>query len=1085
MSLRHAGSSVNCLAETPWNKGVWSHTGAYTRVSASTNKMDIVALATRNVEVNSGELGKRSKSLHFKLSSRAKNSVRNLITERKFISILRADLHQSSALITPLDVEDAVARLRPALEEMRSAVHQFGGVVYRELGDGIFAVFGAPASDDLHAVMACFAALDLLHRIETLGDKDFRVRIGVHSGLVIAGPRQLDYTKSYDFEGPSLILAERLQSAAEPGRALVSETCFRLADGYIRFGLEKTLTLKGFAQPVKVYPIEGAGEPSKWRIVLNRGTAAFVGRETEMAQLTALALGKTEAGCSALVSGEPGVGKSRLAREVMQALRLQGRRAIGTECSPIVGQAPFSLLRGILVAALAALGPAEAIGLDAELSAAQRVGKKIIVEGAAVDGFPDWLKLAPRARGRAIIDMACAVMRRFTSGEPSVLLIEDAQWADEASTPAIEAILGLLDHAPLFVLVTSRTGGLPSWTERIGDLRLALAPLEQDAALAMLNQLLGPSAGLKPLKDSILTHTGAMPLFIEEVCRELIDSGRLTGSRGEYGPSAEDLRLDVPLTVQGVIASRIDRLGAPEKRLLQVAAAIGPKAPSPLLRALSKSTITAFHSMLSALVSVGMLTSSPEPGSTELWFPHEFVRQVAYDATLESDRIRLHKLILDQLEAEAASSGEGLSTEDIRIHHAVRAREWARAAELATSVARKCFSQSAFSDARRHYELAMSSIDKLPPSPTREGIAIDLRIEARMAYGNLGLVSRWLDLAKEAEARALAAGDQLRRIPALAVRAAALNFCGTPSEAIETGEAAVREATRVGEAGWAAYAEYGLGQARFVAGSYHEAVESLERAYRRFKFEGAAPPVGASAAQAALLSCMMTCLSQVALGDTAAAEAAQQRADAISAKIRTPTATIAAGLSRGILLIARDELGDAESTLAQALLLAQRHEVNLFVPVLSNPHGMALLQLGEIKKAREAFETAQREAESLGHRSASLRAELGRSLCDALSRSGLASALETLNRCLLSARQAGYRPVELEALLVKRALLQSRDEFDALCNSVDHLVADMDAVGTLRDTSRMLKRLFHSATPGTEFKFLEANCTEGVNNVRK
>ena len=450
----------------------------------------------------------------------------------------------------------------------------------------------------------------------------------------------------------------------------------------------------------------------------------------------------------------------------------------------------------------------------------------------------------------------------------------------------------------------------------------------------------------------------------------------------------EEAELGVPLTVQGVIASRIDRLPLREKRLLQVAAAIGPKVPSRLLQAISAAEESVFRPMLTALLTAGMLVGSPEAGQGETSFPHECVRQVAYDATLESDRVNLHKRILVELEAEAAPGPNGPDLAAIRIHHAVHAKEWARAAELAAAVARRCFGQSAFSDAKRHYELAIASVDKLPPSPSREAIAIDLRIEARMAYGNLGLVSRWLDLAKEAEARALASGDHLRRVPALAMRAAALNFCGAPSEAIETGEAAVREAARSGERGWLAYAEYGLGQARFVAGNYREAVEALERAYRGFRLEGAAPPPGASGAQAALLSCMMMCASEVALGDDDGATAAQARADEIAAETASPAAAIAAGFSRGVLLLSRDDVKAAEATLTQSLKLARQHEVNLFIPVLANQHGITLLQLGQIEQAREAFQTAHREAEGLGHRSAELRAELGLALCAATSPTG-------------------------------------------------------------------------------------------------
>ena len=204
---------------------------------------------------------------------------------------------------------------------------------------------------------------------------------------------------------------------------------------------------------------------------------------------------------------------------------------------------------------------------------------------------------AARARARAIVDMGCAVVTWRVGQQPTLLLIEDVQWADEASASAIEAITSLTKCATLFVLATARTGDLPAWIERTSNLRFPLAPLQRDAGLAMLNQLLGPSPRLRPLKAQIL-DTGSMPLFIEEVCRGLAEAGRLTGAWGELEPASEASELGVPLTVQGVIASRIDRLSLREKRTLQVAAAIGPQVPSQLLRAASGVEEFAFRQIL-------------------------------------------------------------------------------------------------------------------------------------------------------------------------------------------------------------------------------------------------------------------------------------------------------------------------------------------------------------------------------------------------------------------------------------------------------------------------------------------------------
>jgi class 3 adenylate cyclase/tetratricopeptide (TPR) repeat protein len=992
----------------------------------------------------------------------AKTPARNLITERKYVSILRADLHRSSDLVAELGVEESIARLAPALEQMRAAVHQHNGIVHREMGDGLFAVFGAPKADDLHAVMACLAALDLLSRIEALGDPGIRVRIGVHSGLVVAGPRQLDYTRSYDFDGPPLIMAERLQAISAPNQALASETCRMLAGDYVQFGIGETRALKGFSQPVTVHPIEAIGELSKWRVNLARGSTAFVGRDVEFSHVLSLAdaAAADRVGSLVVVCGEPGVGKSRLAHEIMDALRGRGWQSIDAECSPILGHSPFSLLKNLLADVVAGWDEADMAALRAELSPTQIAGLEVVLHGPPSKPEPVWAGLTPRGRGRAIVEAACAAMLRRIGERPTLLLIEDLQWADEASAPSIEAITALIKRLPLLVLATARKDGVPAWLEGRMPVLLPLAPLEHAAGLAMLDQILGASPRLSPLKTRILNHTGAMPLFIEEVCRGLVEARKLTGGWGAFEPGSVETELEVPLTVQGVIASRIDRLSPLEKRLLQVAAAIGPHVPSRLLQTVSALQEAAFRKALSALVAAGMLVALPEPARATNAFPHECVRQVAYDAVLGSDRTALHGRILAELETQLVG-GQGKSDLVAAVvHHALQAREWSRAADYAATIARQCLAQSALPDATRYFEIAMDATDQLPGSSTREAQAIDLRIESRLAYANLGKLTRWLELAKEAEARARAAGDSTRRVAALAVRAAALNFCGPPVEALDAGEAAVREAAQSGEPGWLGYAEYGLGQARYVAGQYRDAVEALARAYERFSVGGASPPSGGSSAHLALLCCMMMCIIHSALGDEVAAAAAQDRVEAIASHQSGPVSEIAAGFSHGVLLLSKGQLKAAETTLAHALQLAHQHDVNLFVPVLGWQHGLALLRLGRRNDARDVFQIARDEAGKLGHRSAELRAEMGLALCDAASSAGRSSALERVRRCEQTAQQLGYEPIQLEALHIESALRHAMNDEGWLPTrmAAERIVKQLGAEGLQREIVHVLAR---------------------------
>jgi tetratricopeptide (TPR) repeat protein len=971
--------------------------------------------------------------------------------------------------VTGLDLEDSIARLAPALHQMRSAVHQFDGIIHREMGDGIFAVFGAPIANDLHAVMACLAALELLRCIEKLQDPSIRVRVGVHCGQVVAGPRQLDYTRMYDFDGPPLIMAERLQAIAKPGEALASESCRSLAKGYIDFGTQQAHTLKGFAEPVVVYPVKGTGELSKWQLNLTRGMTAFVGRTAELSEFLTHADVTSNKGTGAfvVVSGEPGVGKSRLTREGLEILRRRGWQSIEIECSSILKYSPFSLLRNLLSEVAGTLSPTDIAALLAELPPVQMAALEVSLYETP-SNTSIWARSTPRARGKAIVAAARSMLLRRVQERPTFLLVEDLQWADEASTPFLEAITEIAKQVPLLVVATVRTDLLPAWVEQNEFFHLSLVPLGSEAGLMMLDKILGTSPRLRSLKTRILNHTGAMPLFIEEVCRGLVESGKLTGEWGAFEPASLTAELAVPVTIQGVIASRIDRLDRRDKRLLQAAAAIGQRIPVQLLLEVSGLRSEAFEQGAEKLKSASMIFSvSDGLGSTEqpeYRFAHELVRQVSYDALLGGEKLVLHTRILTALEADPTNSRQSQVRSSLLVHHAVLAQNWPRAADYAIDTARHSVGKSALSDGARYYEIALDALDKCSSSVERESQAVDLRIEARSAYANHGKVGRWLSMAEEAEARAKAMGDKRRHTVAIAVRAAALNFCGTPIEAMSAGEEALQAATQFADHGWLGYAEYGFGQACYVAGRYSDAVEVLDRAYHRFAFEGATPPLGGSAMMLALLCSIMTCICQTARGEYSAAEEVQKKADLMANKDGGILSSIASDFSRGTLMLHQDYVEKAEGVLGAALAKAHENEINLFVPVIGCQHGLALLLSDRVEEASRALTIALREAEDQSHRSAGMRAQLYLSLCSVRDVDSNLRVFMNLQQIYAAAAQQGYDPIRIEALLAEAALQRCRISTEPRraqeCETeADAIAHRLGAAGTLSHLRRGFARL--------------------------
>jgi predicted ATPase/class 3 adenylate cyclase len=952
--------------------------------------------------------------------------------ERKFVTILRADLVQSTSLIAELEPEQAILRLAPALAAMRAAVRKFGGIVNSEAGDGLSAVFGAPLGDDNHAPLACHAAIELVRRVADLGDPGLQVRVGLHSGFVVAYVIVNEFSKVYELGGPAQALAVRLEAAAEPGQIYASEACQSLSEDYVNFEYLGFKPLKGFPNPVPLYRVSDASDLSSWRARKTRNISTFVGRSSEMASLRQAAEDTLKSGQIVCLFGDAGIGKSRLAHEFVQDLASEGWRVIEAECRPTLQALPFAVLKNLL---LSILGPCEAKG---QLNDAKglRTGLPQIWR-SALDTVLDlpvsdaqWGALDPHLRGRAICDASCAILENVARERPTVLLIEDLHWVDSASDVAIESFGSLTGRHHLLMVVTSRPNAAPEWLSRCNSKRLWLPPLDDRAGRAMLDALIGPSASTLDLKSRIIRHTGNVPLFIEEVCRRLRETGVFQGQWGSLVLNGRPEELGVPPTIQGVIAARIDRLPKDQRALLQIAAAIGHRSTVASLCHVAELPETSLQSRLCALDRAELLIEADLAPEHSYEFPHDLVRQVTYESMLEVTREGLHRRILDALESAAQQRLGDQS--DTLCHHATRAKDWPKTVAYARRVARKCVARSGFSDATSYFDIAIDALDRTPMSTEREAEAIDLRTEARIAFMGFGRIDRWLDLGKEAEQRADSIGDAERKIAAMTVRSGALNFYGTPLEAVAAGEEVVREAERSGVLCWLSLAEYNLGQAYFIAGRYRKAERMLDRACARLM--GAAPmaaiattaralprvpgAVGGavrSADHSLLMCCHMKSIAHTMLGELESAEFFQRQAQGIADESNRPFDRIAAAYDLGTLLLGRGDPAAAATVLDRAFALAQQHDVRLFIPLIACQRGKAYLEEGRLEAARQVLADAREAANGPGHKSAWLRASIYLAL--ALCESGdTDSALCMLRNVRNTACQQGFEGHEAEAL---------------------------------------------------------------------
>ena len=321
-------------------------------------------------------------------------------------------------------------------------------------------------------------------------------------GFVVTYVVASEFSKVYEIGGAAQHLAARLESMAEPGQIYASEACQKLSEGPVRFEYLGRKPLRGFADPVPIYRVTGASDVSSWQVRKTRNVSRFVNRTEETALLRRAAEDTSGGGRTVCVTGDPGMGKSRLVHEFLQGLESEGWRLIEAECSPNLQGAPFAALKGLLRSILGTATADDRPGgvADPRADLPQILRSALDAALDLPNSDEQWDKLEPQSRGRAICDASCALVENLARQQRTVLLIEDLQWVDRASD-VVMAALASLQARNLLILITGRPNGSPAWVERCNAENLALRPLDESSGRAMLDAILGSSATTFDLKS--------------------------------------------------------------------------------------------------------------------------------------------------------------------------------------------------------------------------------------------------------------------------------------------------------------------------------------------------------------------------------------------------------------------------------------------------------------------------------------------------------------------------------------------------------------------------------------------------------
>ena len=844
------------------------------------------------------------------------------------------------------------------------------------LGDGIMALFGAPIAHEDHALRACYAALAMQAAMQPYTEEvrrrrglELRMRVGLNSGEVVVRAIGNDLHMDYSAVGETTHLAARMEQLATPGSIRLTASTLGLVEGLVRVTALGPIPVKGLSDPVEVFELTGAS-PLRRRLqaAAARGLTRFVGRHSEVeAVRQARQRAGTGHGQIVALVGEAGVGKSRLVYECVHAQDTQGWRVLESASVSYGKATPYFPVIDLLKR-YAQIEDAD----DPRTRRARVTGQVLTLDEALQDTLPPLLalldalpedspfrQLEPQQRRQHTLAALKRVLLRESQEQPLVLVFEDLHWIDAETQALLNSLVESLPTARLLLLVNYRPEYQHGWGNKTYYTQLRLDPLPPASADEFLQALVGDDPGLEPLKRLLIARTEGNPFFLEESVRTLVETGVLVGEPGAYRLAQALPTVQVPATVQAVLAARIDRLPPEDKRLLQTAAVIGTEVPFALLQAIADLPEAALHRGLAHLQAAEFLYETrlfPEP---EYTFKHALTHEVAYGSLLLERRRGLHARIVEALEE---FSGDRAAEQVERLaHHAMRGEAWDKALAYCRQAGEKAMTRSAFQEAVTWFEQALVASQRLPMQRDLLAEGIDLRINLDRAFLALGDPKRGFDYLREAAALAEELDDQRRLGPISCAIAHYVWRMGDYEAAIEYGQRALVHTTASGDIVEQARAQGLLGTVYFSLGDYRRAADVLRQSVATV--EGDLRHAGATGilipsvrSRSWLVSCLAE-LGEFTEGMACGAEAVQIAE--VAGHLRS---AIFAQLRLGTLALRRGDLQHAIFILERAFASCQATDIALFFQGFAGHLGLAYALAGRVAEALPLFEQVVEQA---------------------------------------------------------------------------------------------------------------------------